>query len=112
MSRLYHSDRKADLNGLSVFKIKQDRLGCPVVELIQRFIQAVCTAPVGQTSAQEPQSWHFAPSILYKPFTSAIAVSGHSGSQAPHWMQSSLITYDIESSSLTHSSDEGNISNE
>jgi len=51
-------------------------------------------APVGQTSAQVPQSTQVAGSIEYFA-PSEIAPLGHSSMQVPQAMQSSLITYAI-----------------
>ena len=50
-------------------------------------------APVGQTSAQAPQSLHLSGSITYLSGPAVMAASGHSGSQAPQLMQSSVILW-------------------
>jgi len=50
-------------------------------------------APTGQTFAQEPQSMQAPSSITYFVSPAEMQLTGHSGSQAPQLMQSSLITY-------------------
>ena len=50
-------------------------------------------APFGQTSKHEPQSLHRAGSMTYTSSPAVIAPSAHSLSQAPHIMQSELITW-------------------
>ncbi len=54
-----------------------------------------CGAPTGQTLAQDPQSIQVSGSITYLPSPSEIAFTGHSASQAPQLIHSSLITYAI-----------------
>lgn len=53
-------------------------------------------APTGQTPAQAPHSIQVSASITYLPSPSEIALTGHSASQAPQLMHSSLITYAME----------------
>ena len=48
-------------------------------------------AETGQTSAQAPQSMQVAASITYLSSPAVIALTGHSLSQAPQLMHSSLI---------------------
>jgi hypothetical protein len=52
-------------------------------------------ASAGQTDAQLPQSVHVEGSILYG-VPSVIALTGHSGIQVPHSMQSDDITKAIK----------------
>lgn len=59
-------------------------------------------APTGQTFAQEPQSMHALSSMMYLVSPAEMQLTGHSGSQAPQLMQSSLITYAITNTSIFH----------
>ena len=55
-------------------------------------------AATGQTSAQAPQSVQVLASITNLPSPSEIALTGHSASQTPHEIHSSLIIYAIKNS--------------
>jgi len=57
-------------------------------------------ASTGQESTQAPQSMQPEASITYLASPSEIALVGHSASQAPQLMQSSLIRYAIKYTSF------------
>jgi hypothetical protein len=50
-----------------------------------------CGAETGQTFEHAPQSMHALSSIMYLVSPAVMQLTGHSGSQAPQLMQSSLI---------------------
>ena len=61
-----------------------------------------CGASTGQTDAQAPQSMQASASITYLVSPAVIALTGHSGSQAPQLIHESSIKYAICNSSLEY----------
>ena len=93
LAQIYHCFARA-VNELGerrhkVLQTKKDRIIGPFLKLHHPGE----IASVGQLSTQSPQSVQVFASITYLSSPSEIEFDGHSLSQAPHEIQSSLITY-------------------